>query len=117
MDKISSYKNELLERFKFDELVKSRRCGHCEESASGGTRQSYNFKYLQTTRLLRAVYPALDAGLAMTGLRTFYEFIKFPRLNFRLAGALKILIAGVVLIYVGYYPFHRNQSANRNVRH
>jgi len=26
-------------------------------------------------RLLRAVYPALDAGLAMTALATFYGFI------------------------------------------
>ena len=30
---------------------------------------------------------------------------------------IRVVIAGVVLIYVGYYPFHRNQSANRNVRH
>ena len=33
------------------------------------------------------------------------ERFKFPRLNLRLAGALKILIAGVVLIVVGYNLF------------
>ena len=40
------------------------------------TRQFNDFIYLQTTRLLHAVYPALDAGLAMTALATFYGFIR-----------------------------------------
>ncbi|MFH1488316.1 MAG: hypothetical protein ABII06_05390 [Pseudomonadota bacterium] len=40
------------------------------------TKQSYHFSHLRSVRLLRAVYPALVAGLAMTASVTFYETIK-----------------------------------------
>ena len=48
--------------------------GHCEGVSP---KQSYEYKHLWYTRLLRGVYPRLKGrGLAMTCILTFYECIK-----------------------------------------
>ena len=59
------------------------------------------------------------------------ERFRLPRMNLRLAGAMKIFIAGLVLVFIGYNLFfvyvrpdeygisedHRYQPAYRNAGH